>query len=74
MQKGGGLDEKRRNVELNDSGKKILAAGERAPYDTEAINLIKDKQYLAWILKECTTEFCGMKTEDIIPCIEDPKK
>ena len=38
---------KRRNVELNDSGKKILAAGERAPYDTEAINLIKDKQYLA---------------------------
>ena len=26
---------KRRNVELNDSGKKILAAGERAPYDTD---------------------------------------
>ena len=62
----------RRNVELNDSGKKILAAAERAPYDTEAINLIKDKQYLAWILKECTTEFRGMKTEDIIPYIEDP--
>lgn len=62
----------RRNVELNDSGKKILAAGERAPYDTEAINLIKDKQYLAWILKECTTEFRGMKIKDIIPYIEDP--
>ena len=62
----------RRNVELNESGKKILAAGERAPYDTEAINLIKDKQYLAWILKECTTEFRGMKIKDIIPYIEDP--
>ena len=62
----------RKNVELNDSGKKILAAAERAPYDTEAINLIKDKQYLAWILKECTTEFRGMKIKNIIPYIEDP--
>lgn len=57
---------------LNDSGKRILAAGRRSSYDTEAINLIKDKQYLARILKDCTTEFMEMKIEDIILCIEDP--
>ena len=57
---------------FNDSGKRILAAGARSPYDTEAINLIKDKQYLARILRDCTSEFRGMKIEDIILCIEDP--
>ena len=61
-----------KNGVLNDSGKRILAAGERSPYDTEAINLIKDKQYLARILRDCTTEFRGMMIEDIIECIEDP--
>lgn len=25
------------------TGKRIIAAGERAPYDTEAINIVKDK-------------------------------
>lgn len=58
---------------MNQTGKRIFAAGERAPYDTEAINIVKDKQYLALILSECTTEFAGMSMEEIIPCIEEPQ-
>lgn len=57
---------------MNQTGKRIVAAGGRAPYDTEAINIIKDKQYLASILRECTTEFAGMDINEIIPCIEEP--
>ena len=57
----------------NQTGKVILAAGTRSSYDTEAISILKDKQYLARILKDCTTEFYGMSIEEIIPCIEPPE-
>ena len=57
--------------ELNYVGKQIVSAGDRSPYDTEAINIIKDKQYLAWILRDCVAEFKGMSISEIIPCIED---
>ena len=57
---------------MTQTGKRIIAAGERAPYDTEAINIVKDKQYLASILRECTTEFADMGIDEIIPCIEEP--
>ena len=58
---------------LNGTGRHLIAAGNRAAYDVEAINIIKDKQYLAAILHECTTEFAGMDLENIIPCIQDPQ-
>ena len=58
---------------MNQTGKHILAAGARAPYDTEALNIIKDRQYLASILSECTTEFAGMSMDEIIPYIEEPQ-
>ena len=58
---------------LNHAGKQLAAAGKRAPYDKEAINLLKNKQYLAWILKDCVSEFSGMEIDEIIPCIDTPK-
>ena len=58
---------------MNQTGKHILAAGARARYDTEALNIIKDRQYLASILSECTTEFAGMSMDEIIPYIEEPQ-
>ena len=58
-------------LELNATGKKILSTVGRSRYDTEAINLIKDKQILAWILQDCVEEFKGMTREEIIPYIEE---
>ena len=57
---------------VNSTGKHIISAGNRAPYDTEAINIIKDRQYLAIILQECTSEFAGMSLKEIMPCIQEP--
>ena len=66
------MAEKIKEGNLNRTGKVILAAGARSPYDTEAISILKDKQYLARILRDCTTEFSGMSVEEVIPCIEPP--
>ena len=63
----------RRKKGLNRTGKMILAVGKRSRYDTEAISIFKDRQYLARILKDCTTEFHEMSVEEIIPCIEPPE-
>ena len=57
--------------ELNATGRKILSTAGRSRYDTEAINLLKDKQFLAWILHDCVEEYAGMTREEIIPYIED---
>ncbi len=56
---------------LTETGKNVLAAGYRSSYDTEAINVIKDRQFLARILKDCAHEFSDMQLEDIMSCIED---
>ena len=64
---------------MNQTGKHILAAGARAPYDTEALNIIKDRQYLAPYIEEpqvgtipvepglTNTAIVGLPTESKIP-------
>ena len=62
----GGIMKQQNGLELNATGKKILSSEGRSRYDTEAINLIKDKQILAWILQDCVEEFKGMTRAEII--------
>ena len=56
---------------LNNTGKLLFASEGRARYDTQAVNLIKNRQLLAWILQDCVEEFAGMTREEIIPYIDD---
>ena len=56
---------------LNNTGKLLFATEGRSRYDIEAINLIRNRQLLAWILQECVDEFAGMSSEEIMPYIDD---
>ncbi len=57
---------------MNDLSITLTAAEQKAAYDNAVKELFADKQVLAWILRETTTEFSAMDIDEIITYIEDP--
>lgn len=57
---------------MTDLRTSLVAAGEKAAYDSAVKDILADRQVLAWILKGTTTEFSSFSIEEIIPCIDKP--
>ena len=55
----------------NITAKNVIASGKRSAYDVEAVNILKDRQFLARIFKESVMECQEMDIQEIISCIED---
>lgn len=55
-------------------GKKVEVAGKSIQYNETALNILKDKKVLAYILSNVVSEFAGYSMEDIINAIEDEPK
>ena len=51
----------------------ITITEQHTQYDASVKRLLSNKIYLAWILRDVTSEFAGMEIDDIVKCIEgDP--
>lgn len=48
----------------------LNVAGAKVEYDENIKNILSDKEILAWILKNTTTEFSDLEIDKIIECIE----
>ena len=48
----------------------INVADSKAEYDENIKNILSDKEILAWILSNTTSEFAGLSIEEIMECIE----
>ena len=59
------------NTEITNA---VVAAGDKAQYDTYAKRLLAEKIILAHILVETVEEFKWMKPEDVVPYIEGEPK
>lgn len=59
------------NTEITNA---VVAAGDKAQYDTYAKRLLAEKIILAHILVKTVEEFKGMKPEDVVPYIEGEPK
>lgn len=59
------------NTEITNA---VVAAGDKAQYDTYAKRLLAEKIILAHILVETVEEFKWMKPEDVVPYIEGESK
>lgn len=48
----------------------LSLASAKVQYDDNIKNILSDKEILAWILKNSTTEFCDLAIDEIVRCIE----